>query len=242
LDVPVGWTVLVTGASRGIGRAIALSLVRRGAHVCLVGRTPESLEVVALACATRSVRPMIFVADLMRDSDVKSTIAMVEGELGRLDVLVHSAGTIVHGPQESLSVEYLDQQYWANVRGPYLLTQGLLPLLKAAAGQIVFINSTMGLETRANVGQFAATQHAFKALADSLRAEVNAAGVRVLSVYPGRTATPRQAELFRAEGRPYDPKLLLQPEDVADIVLAAITLPRTAEVTDIRIRPMIKSY
>jgi NADP-dependent 3-hydroxy acid dehydrogenase YdfG len=128
------------------------------------------------------------------------------------------------------------------VRGPYLLTQALLPLLRACHGQIVFVNSTVGLEARAGVGQYASTQHALRAIADALRAEVNPDGVRVLSVYLGRTATARQARIFRLEGRPYAPELLIQPEDVAEMVLATLRLPRTAEVTEIRMRPLVKSY
>jgi NADP-dependent 3-hydroxy acid dehydrogenase YdfG len=122
----------------------------------------------------------------------------------------------------------------------YRLTQALLPALKASQGQIVFINSTVGLAARANVAQYAATKHALKALADALREEVNPAGVRVLSVYPGRTATDQQASIYELEGRAYAPETLLQPEDVAATVVGALTLPRTAELTDLRVRPMRK--
>jgi len=79
-------------------------------------------------------------------------------------------------------------------------------------------------------------------VADAVRTELNADGVRVLTVHLGRTATARQARIFALEGRPYSANLLVQPEDVADMVLAALRLPRTAEVTEIRIRPMAKSY
>ena len=104
----------------------------------------------------------------------------------------------------------------------------------------MFINSTVGLTARANVGAYAATKHALKALADALRDEINPAGVRVLSVYPGRTAGERQALIFELEGRDYAPETLMQPEDVAAAVVAALTLPRTAELTDLRVRPMRK--
>jgi len=104
----------------------------------------------------------------------------------------------------------------------------------------VFINSTVGLTTRPTVGQFSATQHALKALADTLREEVNTKGIRVLSVYLGRTATARQAAIFESEGRVYSPERLMQPVDVAMVVINALALNRTAEVTDIKIRPFIK--
>jgi short-subunit dehydrogenase len=109
-------------------------------------------------------------------------------------------------------------------------------------GQIVFLNSTAGLRARANVSQYAATKHALKAVADSLREEVNPAGVRVLSLFLGRTATPMQASVFAAERREYNPGILMQPEDVAEVVVNALVLPRRAEITEISMRPAIKSY
>jgi NADP-dependent 3-hydroxy acid dehydrogenase YdfG len=134
----------------------------------------------------------------------------------------------------------LDRQYRINVRAPYMLTQALLPMLKSRRGQIVFINSSAGLNARANVSQYAATKHALKAVADSLREEINAEGLRVLSVYPGRTATPMQADVHTMEGRAYRPDRLMQPEDVAAVVINALSLPSSAEVTDIHVRPLIK--
>jgi len=157
-----------------------------------------------------------------------------------IDILVHSAGTIHFGPVESAPVEDFDNQYRCNVRAPYLLTQSVLPLLRKRQGQIVFINSSIVTNVRAGVGQFSATQHALKAMADCLRQEVNADGVRVLSVFPGRTATPRQAAIYQMEGRTYQPELLLQPEDIAEAVVGALSLPRTAEVTDLHLRPLKK--
>jgi NADP-dependent 3-hydroxy acid dehydrogenase YdfG len=127
------------------------------------------------------------------------------------------------------------------VRAPYLLTQSLLPLLRSRRGQIVFINSSAGHVARGNVGQYAATKHALRALADSLREEVNADGIRVLSVYPGRTATPMQAKLHAVEQKEYRPDDLLQPQDVAAVVANALSLPRSAEVTDIHVRPLRKA-
>ena len=92
----------------------------------------------------------------------------------------------------------------------------------------------------ADNGAYAATKHALHSLAISLRNEVNPYGVRVLSVYPGRTATPMQARVHRFEGRRYEAATLLQPSDVADMIVAALALPRTADVTDIMVRPMKK--
>src|SRR5260370_38922539 len=132
--------------------------------------------------------------------------------------------------------------YRSNVRGHYLMIQTMLPLLRTSRGQIVFINSSAGLRSSATTGQFSATQHAFRSIADSLRDEVNADGIRVLSVYPGRTATPRIAKLFEKAGRAYQPACLMQAADNPLMVTHSLRLPRTAEVTEISIRPMQKSY
>ncbi len=141
---------------------------------------------------------------------------------------------------ENAPIENLDSQYRINVRAPYALTKALLPMLRARRGQVVFINSSRGVIAGAGVGQYAATKHALKAIADSLREEVNADGIRVLSVFLGRTATPMQATIHKLEGKVFQPEKLLQPEDVASVVINALSLPRTAEVTDINIRPLAK--
>jgi NADP-dependent 3-hydroxy acid dehydrogenase YdfG len=180
--------------------------------------------------------------DLTLDDQVEQLRSRLETEFGQVDVLVHSAGVIFQGRIDHHPVQDFDRQYQANVRAPYLLTQALLPLLKIRHGQIVVVNSSVGLRAPAGVSQFSATQHALKALTDSLREESNADGIRVLSVFPGRTATPRQATLYKLGGKDYQADLLLQPEDIASMVTAALTLPRTAEVTEIHIRPLIKSY
>lgn len=159
---------------------------------------------------------------------------------GRIDVLVHSDGTYSSGPLDRARVQDFDRLWSANVRGPFLLTQLLLPGLRETRGQIVFVNSTIGLDTGTGAGQFSATQHALRALAETLRAELNPEGIRVLNVYPGRTATDRQRRIFEREGRRYRPERLLQPEDVAQMVVQSLALPRTAEVMDLRIRPLVK--
>lgn len=235
-------TAVVTGASRGIGQAIALGLAAQGVHLCLVGRRPDSLETVAQAAQALGAPAHCYLADLAAAPEVEQLAARLRQDLGGVDILVHAAGAIAFGPLEQAGAETLDSQYRTNVRAPYVLTQGLLPQLKARQGQVVFVNSTAGLAARANVGQYAASKHALKAVADSLRDEVNAAGVRVLSLFLGRTASAMQAAVHDWEGRPYHPELLMQPQDVAAVALHALSLPRSVEVTDIQMRPMRKSY
>jgi NADP-dependent 3-hydroxy acid dehydrogenase YdfG len=235
-----GRVAVVTGAGSGVGRAIAIALAREGLELCLLGR--DSTKLAATAAVAR---PFSSVTEFQLDLTVEEALHPLSQHLeegpGRLDVLIHCAGVIQQGPMEGASIADLDFQYATNVRAPYAATQRLLPLLVAARGQIVFINSSAGLTAkRPDIGQYAATKHALKAIADSLREEVNPKGLRVLSVYLGRTATPMQEAICRQEGRDYHPERLLQPEDVASVVLHALTLPATAEVTDISIRPMAK--
>ncbi|HZR63541.1 MAG TPA: SDR family oxidoreductase [Terriglobales bacterium] len=233
---------IVTGASSGIGRAIALHLAHNGAEVCLVARRRDALEEVASKVHAGGGRARVFAADWTSDQDVHTLVQSIQQDFGRADVLVVCGGTMFHGRLEQAPLEQLDLQYRANFRGPYALIQLLIPLLRRQQGQIVFTNSSAALRSPAAVGQYAAMQAGLRAVADSLRDEVNADGIRVLSVYLGRTATPRMAALFEREGRSYRPELLLQPEDVAAMVTCALSLPRTAEVTDISMRPMLKSY
>ena len=232
---------VITGASSGIGRSITLGLAEEGVKLCLLGRKLDTLEEVAEVARKTAPQVLCYQIDLTRDRDIGSLPDFIRRDFVCIDMLIHSAAVISLGPIESAAVDDFDWQYQINVRAPYALTQALLPMLKSRRGQIVFINSSAGLNAGAKVGQYSATKHALKAIADSLRQEVNAEGLRVLSVYPGRTATPMQAALFKTEGREYRPELLMQPEDVAAVIVNALTLPRSAEVTDINVRPLIKS-
>jgi NADP-dependent 3-hydroxy acid dehydrogenase YdfG len=230
---------VVTGANSGIGRALTLALAAEGASVRLIGRRMEALQQVAEQASNGSV---CYQADLGIDSDITELVANLKQDVRGIDILVHSAGVIRLSPFECSSPDQLDWHYKVNVRAPYLLTQSLLPMIKARQGRIVFVNSTAGLRAGANASQYASTKHALKAVADSLREEVNADGVRVLSLFLGRTASPMQARVHEMEHRKYSPELLMQPEDVAAVVINALTLPRTAEVTEVSIRPCMKSY
>lgn len=234
---------VVTGASSGIGRAMALDFARHGAEVCLVARRRNLLEAVAEEAILEGGRAHVYCADLTRDEDICDLGATVRRSFGRADALILCGGAIFHYPTDQATLDQFDLQYRSNLRGHYALVQALLPLLRKQRGQIVFVNSSVSARpSTAGMGQFIATQYALRAIADSLRDEVNDDGIRVLTVYLGRTATPRMAAVFEKESRAYQPELLMQPEDVATMVTNALCLPRTAEVTDISMRPMCKSY
>jgi NADP-dependent 3-hydroxy acid dehydrogenase YdfG len=230
-----GTVALVAGAGGGIGGAIARALAAAGAETWLLGRSRAALEETAQACAGRAhVRP----ADLTAPDEVRALAA----EVGRVDVLVYAAGVAAHGAIVEAPVVQLEEQLDVNVVAFARLVQALLPALRESRGQIVVTNSSAATGPRPGAGYYAASKQALRALVDALRGEVNADGVRVLAVFPGRTATSLQARLYEAEGREYRPELLLQPEDLATMVVAALSLPRTAEVTELHIRPALKSY
>jgi NADP-dependent 3-hydroxy acid dehydrogenase YdfG len=235
-----GHIAVVTGAGSGVGQAIACALAAQGATLCLVGRTLATLEATARSINNSRAAIRCYPTDLTHDNAVQTLAEQLHRDWDTIDILVHSAGVYAMGRLEAVPVTELDLQYRTNVRAPYLLTQALLPLLRQRQGQVVFINSLVVLTTGAQVGSYAATKHALTALADSFRAEVNAEGLRVLSVYIGSTASPMQAKIHAMQGRVYHPEYLLQPSDVAAVVLNALCLPRTAEVTDIHLRPMRK--
>jgi len=231
---------VVTGASSGIGRAIALSIANQGGKVCLVARRGQELEAIKTSIKDNLSSVFLYPTDLSETESIHRLAAKLNDDFEHIDILVHSAGAYFRGPMAQASVADFEYQYRTNVLAPYALTQALLPRIKPKRGQIVFINSSAGLSASENLGQYAATKHSLRALADSLRQEVNRDGMRVLSVYLGRTATPMQQAVYEAEGKPYEPEKLMQPRDVATMIVGALGLPRTAEVTEIHMRPLTR--
>lgn len=234
-----GQVAVITGGGSGVGAAIALALAAAKAQVRLVGRSRQSLREMSERARRLGADADYLVADLEKETELSALTSRLVHELPRLDILIQNAATHIASPIARASLTDLDRHYRVNVRAPYALVRSLLPRIEVNKGQVVFVNSSSGINARAATSQYDATKHALRALADSLRHEVNALGIRVLSVYPGRTASDLQKRIHACEGKPYRPESLLQPEDVASVVLNALCLPRTAEVTDIHIRPMM---
>lgn len=224
-----------------MGRCIALALAEEGANVALIGRRPGLLRAVARQCSGSGARIIPYKADLLKDKEVRRLKQEIIHDFGGVDILVHSAGFKARATVAAASLSDFDRQYRCNVRAPFYLTQLFLSDLTSRGGQIVFVNSTAGLTAAAGFSQYSASKHALKALADSFREELNPLGVRVLSLYLGRTATPMQKKDHDWEGWDYNPDRLIQPGQVAESVVAVLALGPEAEVTDIRIRPTKKS-
>jgi short-subunit dehydrogenase len=235
-----GQIALVTGASSGIGNAVTRALHNRGTKLALVGRSRERLQQSIVSINLNGTSPCLYEADLASDSDLETLTDSLRRDFASIDILVHSAAAIRLGSVEDACVEDLDTQYRVNLRAPFVVTKAMLPMLKKSRGQVVFVNSFAGLKANANAAQYSATKHGLRALADGLRDEVNVAGVRVLSIFSGRTRTPMQRTVMEWEKRPWKPDRLLQPEDIAELIVDCLCLPRTGEVIDIMLRPMLK--
>jgi len=234
-------TAVITGGGGGVGAAVALAFAEAGADVHLIGRRLNKLELVAAKARKFGVNAAVQSVDISTCWGQLQAVQRINADLTHLDILVLNAAMFAAAPIEDADLSDFDKLYQTNVRAPYALTQALSPMLKARNGQAVFINSSSGIAAKPMTAQYDSSKHALKAIADSFRAEINPHGVRVLSVYLGRTASEMQERICQMEGKPYRPELLLQPEDVASVIVNALCLPRTAEVTDISIRPMIKS-
>lgn len=224
-------THLLTGAGAGIGAALAHALATRGDDLVLLVRSETRAE--ELRAAFPGSRTVI--ADLDRPQELAEALAGQVPE--RLDSLVHVAGFVELGPVGELGADVWRRTMDVNLAAPAELTRICLPALRAARGQVVFVNSGSGLRANPEWSAYAASKHGLRALADSLRAEEAGAGVRVTSVYPGRTATDMQAKVHAQEGKDYDPSEWIAPDSVAKAVLAALDLPRDAEMTDVTVRP-----
>lgn len=225
-------THLITGAGAGIGAAVAKALAGRGDELVLLARNEaraDQLREEYAGCRT-------LVADLAEPLALADALA--EQELpGRLDSLVHVAGVVELGPVSEQSATVWRRTMDVNVLAPAELTRLCLPALRASRGHVVLVNSGAGLRANPGWSSYAASKHALRALADSLRGEERQAGVRVTSVFPGRVATAMQAKVHDQEGKEYDPSDWIAPESVATAVLTALDLPRDAEMTDVTVSP-----
>lgn len=219
---------LVTGASRGIGAAVA-RVLEPSHRVLIGGRDADALTKLAVELPGTQPWPV----DLTDFDALRRATAGID----RLDVLVHSAGMAELGTVEQSEPSAWRQAFDVNVVAVAELTRLLLPALRAVRGHVVVINSGQGIAARAGWGPYAASKFAVRAFADVLRDEEAANGIRVTSIFPGRTDTEMQRAVLAAEGKPYAPGEYLRPDSVATTVLAAVSASPDAHVTELIVRP-----
>lgn len=225
-------THLVTGAGSGIGAAVARRLAERGDDLVLLARNRDRAEELAATFEGS----LALVADLADPAALESELAD-QPLPSALDSLLHIAGVVDLGTVSELSPQLWRTTMEVNLLAPAELTRICLPALRAARGQVVFVNSGSAFHAGPRWGAYAASKHALRALGEALRAEEAETGVRVSSIYPGRVATAMQQKVHEQEGRDYDPSDWIDPESVATTILTALDLPRDAQVTDLSLRP-----
>ena len=213
---------LLTGATSGIGLELARRLRDRGDDLVLVVRDA--------AKAAEFPDAEVLVADLTEAGAI-AELQIPDG----LDSVVHAAGIVELGAVADTSLESWRHQFDVNLLAPVALTQAALPALRAVGGTVVFVNSSAGLTAHAGWSAYAASKFGLRALADSLRAEEPS--IRVTTVFPGRSATPMQAEVHRQEGKEYDESRWIRPETVADAILQVLDLPGDATMPELVVRP-----
>ena len=228
-------TALVTGATEGIGRAIAFGLGRAGYKVGVCARTPSKLRTLLDDLRAAGVTAHGIPADVGLESDVATMVNDIARALGPVDVLVNNAGVALLKPFEQLTLDEWDTTMATNLRSLFLVTRAVLPGMRQRKhGAIVNIASLAGRNGFAGGTAYTASKHAVLGFARSLMLEVRKDNVRVITICPGSVDTP----LIASQGmlKP-DVTRILKPEDVADTVLAALALPERALVSELDLRP-----
>jgi short-subunit dehydrogenase len=215
--------VLVTGASSGIGRAVARELARRGYDVALAARRIEPLEAVATECRAAGVRALAISADVSQHDDCRRLVETAERELGPLDIVVNNAGFAIFDAIENAPGDDLQSMMQTNYFGTVWTTQAALPgMLARGRGTIVNVASIAGIMGYARMGGYCATKFAIIGFTEALRDEVLGRGVRVALVCPGTTETEFFVKAERGK-MPGASRLILavSPERVARAICAA---------------------
>lgn len=231
---------LISGVSRGIGRALAQRLAADGHEVLGTARSADSAAALAgrddlgggLDCLALAG---VLVADLADPDSLAGSLRPALDSVDSLDGVVHCAGIVRPGPLAETTPADFAEQFAVNVTAVAELTRLLLPALRAVGGTVVFVNSGSGLNARTPLATYAASKFALRAYADALRSEEP--GLRVSTVYPGRTSTDMQREVRAAEAGEYDEKDYLRPETVAGVLASVLALPADGLITDLTLRP-----
>ncbi len=224
--------VLVTGAGRGIGRAIAHAFAAEGAAVALQGKTKKNLEKVQRELKALGAATVVLAGDVSDEGTVSRCVAAAEQELGPIDVLVNNAGIFATGPIDKIDALVFDRVLEVNLRGPFLMSRAVLPGMKSRRrGHIVNIASTAGRRGFPGGGAYCASKFGLAGLTEAMRYDVRAFDVRVTCVFPSSVAT----DLAREHDAGLKEERAIQPEDVARAVVALVKMDDRALPTSLEI-------
>jgi len=228
-----GQAALVTGASRGIGRGIALALADAGAQVALAARSPERLRSVEQEIRDRGGKAMSLPVDLVEEAQIEGLFRRLVETYGRLDILINNAGIGLFGALSEFSTEDFDRLVAVNLKAVFLCCrQAMRLMIPRKAGYIINVSSVVGFKGYPNQSIYTATKHGVMGITKSLAVEAQPHGIRVSAVLPGGVDTD-----MRAVGRPDLKRFeLLQPEDIAQTVLFLLSLSPRAAIDAIYVR------
>jgi 3-oxoacyl-[acyl-carrier protein] reductase len=233
-----GKVALVTGAGRGIGKAIALALAQCGCRVILSSRTPAQLEEVASAIRGLGEGALVVPADLTRDDDIQLLIDSSLKAWGGVDILVNNAGWGKRAPVVRARLEDWDQTFRLNLRAPMVLAKGIVPsMMERREGAVINIGSVSGKTGEADGAAYAASKFGLIGFTQSLYEEVREHGIKVSVILPGFVDTPMIPPV-----KHLDRSKMIQPEDVAEAVVFVLKSPPTCCPVEMTVRPQKSPY
>ena len=213
---------LVTGAGKGIGKAIALALAAEGVHVGLLARTEKDLQNVADEITAKGGKAAFATADISKIEEVNAAVAKITGELGNIDILINNAGTGTFGKFLELEPEAWENQVRINLFGVYYATRAVLPqMIERKSGDIINISSTAGKTGAAVTSAYSASKFGVFGLTESLMHEVRKHNIRVTALAPSTIVTELAESANLITG---DPERVMHPEDFAELIIAQLKL------------------
>ena len=221
-----GLKAIITGGSKGLGKATAVALAKEGVDVAITGRNESTLKETVTELKALGVNATYAKFDVGNYDDVKTGIKSIISDFGSVDILVNNAGIATFGSFNDMPVSEWSQIIQTNVMGVYYVTKEVLPfLLEKNKGDIINISSTAGLSGNANISAYSASKFAVIGLSESLMKEVRKNNIRVCTLTPSTIATDMALELGITDG---NQDKVLQPEDFAELIVAGLKLPRRA--------------
>jgi 3-oxoacyl-[acyl-carrier protein] reductase len=215
---------LITGAGKGIGKAVAIALAKEGVNVILVARTQEEIDSVAAKARSLRVKALAINADVADINSVNAAVAKALAEFGTIDILINNAGIAAFGKFLELEPTDWERIIQVNLMGVYYVTRAVLPnMMERQTGDIINISSTAGLNGNALTSAYSASKFALLGLTDSLMQEMRKHNIRVTALTPSTVATDMAKELKLTDG---NPEKVMQSEDIAELIIAQLKLNR----------------